>query len=163
MHRVATSPNADASSAIRPLTRDDLHLAIAQDCETFGGTRDTLLEWMFRGAPQYAHAMRSDDGRVHYCFGRQGRVFDQVGPVIAGNDDIAHALVRAALASAAGRRVAIDAYDTHHNFAAALGGDGFVVERPLFRMCRPAGSEVRERSVASDRVREFAILGPEFA
>jgi hypothetical protein len=160
---VANLPDADVSPAIRRLTRDDLDLVIAQDHETFGGTRDTLLDWMFRGAPQYAYASRSDDGRIHYCFGRQGRVFDQIGPVIAGDDDIAHALVKAALASSGDRRVAIDVYDCHRAFAGTLRDDRFVIERPLRRMCRAAASGACDRSIGPGDVREFAILGPEFA
>ena len=160
---VVTLPNSDVPPAIRRLTRDDLELVIAQDRETFGGTRDTLLDWMFRGAPEYAHAARNDDGRIHYCFGRQGRVFDQIGPVIAGDDAIAHALVKAALASGGDRRRAIDVYDCHCAFAAALRDDRFAVERPLFRMCRPAGSRACNRSIGPGGVREFTILGPEFA
>jgi GNAT superfamily N-acetyltransferase len=156
-------PNAAVSPAIRRLTSDDLPLVITQDRETFGGTRDALLDWIFRAAPEYAYATENDDRRVHYCLGRQGRVFDQIGPVIAGNDDVAHALVKTALASAGDRRVVIDVYDRHHAFAAALRDAGFVVERPLVRMRRPAPSGACDRPVAPGNVREFAILGPEFA
>src|SRR6185436_2799260 len=59
---VADLPDADVPPAIRRLTRDDLELVVAQDHETFGGTRDALLEWMLRTAPQYAYATCSDDG-----------------------------------------------------------------------------------------------------
>jgi len=159
----ATPPGSDVPRAIRRLTRDDLELVIAQDRETFGGTRDALLDWMFRGAPEYAYATRSDEGRIHYCFGRQGRVFDQIGPVVAGDDAIAHALVMAALGSAGDRRRAIDVYDCHRAFAAALRADRFAVQRPLFRMCRPAASGACDRPIGPGDVREFAILGPEFA
>jgi GNAT superfamily N-acetyltransferase len=160
---VANLPDAGVPAAIRRLTRDDLELVIAQDHETFGGARDTLLEWMLRGAPQYACATCSDDGRIHYCLGRQGRVFDQIGPVIAGDEDIAHALVKAALASTGDRRVAMDVYDRHRAFAAMLGDNRFAFERPLFRMCRAAASGACDRSIVPGGVREFAILGPEFA
>jgi GNAT superfamily N-acetyltransferase len=160
---VANLPDADVPPAIRRLTREDLELVIAQDHETFGGTRDTLLEWMWRGAPQYAYATCSDDGRIHYCLGRQGRVFDQIGPVTAGDEDIAHALVKAALASTGDRRVAMDVYDRHRAFAATLRDNRFAIERPLFRMCRAAASGACDRSIVPGGVREFAILGPEFA
>jgi len=159
----ANLPDPEVPAAMRRLMPDDLELVIAQDHETFGGTRDVLLEWMLRGAPQYAYATCSDDGRIHYCLGRQGRVFDQIGPVIAGDEDIAHALVKAALASTGDRRVAMDVYDRHRAFAAMLRDNRFAIERPLFRMCRAAASGACDRSIVAGGVREFAILGPEFA
>jgi hypothetical protein len=114
----------------------------------------------------------TDRGPIHYCLGRLGRLFDQIGPVVAGDDDIAHALVSAALAAAGDRRVGVDAFDPStlreprakgRPFAAALDGDGFLVERPLIRMCRPTDSGARGTASGQSSLREFAILGPEFA
>ena len=151
-----------APALVRPLTDADLSVVIAQDCDTFGGTRGSLLEWAFHGAPQYAHAIRTDDGVMQYCLGRPGRLFDQIGPVVANDDETAHTLVCAALAQAADRPVVIDAFDERHAFTAALRADRFVVERPLVRMCRRrALFDARRRLQAISK--EFAILGPEFA
>jgi hypothetical protein len=108
--------------------------------------------------------VRSDNGVLQYCFGRQGRLFDQIGPVVSGDDDIAHALVSAALAAAGERRVAVDAFDSRNAFAAALRADGFIVERPLVRMCRRNNSSRACRTASEPgNICEFAILGPEFA
>src|SRR6185295_2260612 len=129
-----------ARSAVRPLTGTDMAIVIEQDRATFGGTRGAVLEWAFRSAPQYAYTVRSDctgRGPIRYCLGRRGRLFDQIGPVVADDDEIAHALVSAALGAAGDRRVAVDVFDSRRAFAAAVQADGFVVERPLVRMCRP--------------------------
>jgi len=118
--------------------------------------------------------VRSDDGPVHYCLGRRGRLFDQIGPVVAGHADIANALVNAALAAAGNRPVAVDAFDSETAFSAGLQSRGFVVQRPLIRMCRPAAGAAREPGVhpasafarrheSPRRANEFAIFGPEFA
>jgi predicted GNAT family acetyltransferase len=158
-----------APALVRPLTDADLAVVIEQDRETFGGTRGSLLEWAFRGAPQYAHTIRSDDGVMQYCLGRPGRLFDQIGPVVANDDETAHTLVRAALAQAGERLVVIDAFHERHGFTRALRAYGFVVERPLVRMCRrpPACSDESRASPGKKDgravAREFAILGPEFA
>ena len=155
-----------APIAVQPLTDADLAIVVEQDRETFGGTRGAVLGWVFHGAAQYAYVVRSDNtdrGPIHYCLGRQGRLFDQIGPVVAGDDDIAHALVSAALAAAGDRGVAVDAFDSRSAFAAALGGDGFVVQRPLVRMCRPTDSAACGIASVQGNMREFAILGPEFA
>jgi len=153
-----------ASSIARPLTRADLPAVLEQDRATFDGSRETVLGWMLDRSPQYARVARSDDGSIHYCLGREGRLFDQIGPVIAGDDDIARALVSGALEAAEDRHVIVDAFDSRKPFAAALRADGFAVQRPLVRMRRPAASGAGCHP-SSDRnlVCEFAILGPEFA
>ena len=150
--------------AVEPLTDADLAVVVEQDRDAFGGSRGAVLDWVFHGATKYAYVARRDNGVLDYCFGRQGRLFDQIGPVISGDDDSAHALVSAALAAAGDRRVAVDAFDSRTEFAAALRGDGFIVERPLVRMCRRANSSGGRRDAAGPgHIHEFAILGPEFA
>lgn len=152
-----------APSTVRPLTADDLNAVIERDRETFGGARGALLDWAFHGAAQYAYVVRSGDGLIHYCLGRQGRLFDQIGPVVAGDDDVAYALVNAALSAAGDRPVAVDSFDSRSAFAAGLRSRGFVVQRPLVRMCRPADSGACGIAVRQGPLKEFAILGPEFA
>jgi GNAT superfamily N-acetyltransferase len=155
-----------ASCAVQPLTDADLAIVVEQDRETFGGTRGAVLDWAFRGATQYAYVIRSNDtdrGPINYCLGRQGRLFDQIGPVVAGADDVALALMSAALGAAGDRRVAVDAFDSRRAFAAALQAHGFVVQRPLVRMCRPTDSRACTTAIGRRIICEFAILGPEFA
>ena len=172
-----------APAVVRPLTDADLDVIIEHDRGTFGGTRGALLEWAFHDAPQYACVIRNDKGPIDYCLGRKGRLFDQIGPVVAGVDDAAHALVSAALAAAGDRQVIVDAFDSCRAFAAALHDDGFVAQRPLVRMCRPLDRDGLKAvpyraqtrapgaggtaAVVGDGLQavptEFAILGPEFA
>lgn len=158
----SVSERRGGSSDVRPLTPSDLETVIARDKEIFGGTRGAVLEWAFHSAAEYAYVVRRD-GVIHYCLGRHGRLFDQIGPVVAGRDDIAQALVDAALAAAGDRPVAIDAFDSRRAFGAWLDSRGFVVQRHLVRMYRPAGSGPRARRADESPLAEFAILGPEFA
>jgi len=162
--RVASASEAlDGSRDVRPLTASDLDIVIDRDSETFGGTRGAVLDWAFRRAAQYAHLVRSRDGLTHYCLGRPGRLFDQIGPVVAGDDDIAQALVSAALAAAGDRPIVVDAFDSRTTFTARLRARGFRVQRPLVRMCRPAGADAGATGVLRrGPLAEFAIFGPEF-
>jgi GNAT superfamily N-acetyltransferase len=154
----------DGSAGVRPLTTADLDIVIERDSETFGGNRGAVLEWALQGAPQYAHIVQNDGGLTHYCLGRRGRLFDQIGPVVAGREDIAQALVRAAGSAADDRPVAVDAFDSRTGFTAWLGTHGFHIQRPLFRMCRPAESGAEATGpLRRCPMAEFAILGPEFA
>jgi hypothetical protein len=163
-NRVASASGAlDDSSGVRPLTIADLETVIEQDHEAFGGRRGAVLEWAFRGAPRYAHGVRTGDGAIHYCLGRPGRLFDQIGPIVAGRDDIAEALMTAALAARVATPAVVDAFASRTVFTTALRDRGFQVERPLFRMCRPAGSDAGTTAIHRRSGAEYAILGPEFA
>jgi hypothetical protein len=131
------------------------------DRRVFGGDRQAVLQWSLELGPGYAHVIEADE--PGYCFGRSGRLFDQIGPVVAQCDEHAQALLAAALAHAAGRDVVVDAFDDHAWFTGWLGSLGFMPQRPLFRMRRvPAGSAADARRVTG-QLTEYAILGPEFA
>jgi ribosomal protein S18 acetylase RimI-like enzyme len=153
---------AVGSRRVRSLTRADLPAVIAQDDRVFGAPRRILLEWALEDAGQYAHVIETD-ADVHYSFGRPGRLFDQIGPVVAADDDTARALVSASLLGANDRAVVVDAFDRHTGFTDWLRSQGFSPVRPLLRMRRAgrrgawAGSDDGHRGNA-----ERAILGPEF-
>jgi hypothetical protein len=155
------------AASIRPLTAAELPSVTEQDTLVFGGHRRKVIEWMVDGAPKYAWVADDNGGRPQYCLGRAGRIFDQIGPVVARDPEVAKALVEAALRHAATQPAVIDAFDARETFAAWLRSAGFRAQRPLYRMCRPSRARVRpdvskDVHVPSDLI-EFAILGPEFA
>ena len=165
----ATADDEDAArspAAVRRLTLDDLPAVAHQDGLVFGGTRRVVVEWAFHGAPHYAHAIAADgaDGARQFCLGREGRLFDQIGPVVAADDRSACGLVGAALDASRERAMVVDAFDANPRFTSWIQARGFKPQRPLYRMERPA-AEPRE-AAAADRpaagTHEFSILGPEF-
>jgi GNAT superfamily N-acetyltransferase len=152
----------DRRGSIRPLVETDLTHLAPYDREVFGGTRHAMLDWALRGTQAYARIV--DDGDVpQYCLGRDGRLFDQIGPVVASGSEAAEALVDDALRGAPGRAVIVDAFDAQTRFTSWLRERGFAPQRPLFRMCRPGASPVARRDDTTVGLVEFAILGPEFA
>jgi GNAT superfamily N-acetyltransferase len=157
----AEAAGGDTASQARALTRANLPAIFAQDDRIFGARRRHLLEWALDGAPQYAHAIEAGTG-THYCFGRTGRLFDQIGPVVA-DDEYARVLVSASLAAAKGRAVVVDAFDRHIDFAHWLASRGFSAARPLFRMGRPGdrGAWIGNNEQHTP-IEERAIFGPEF-
>jgi GNAT superfamily N-acetyltransferase len=142
---------------VRPLTAADLADLKDFDRHVFGGDRAVVVDWVRRERPQYARITR--EGGPQYCFGRPGRLFDQIGPIVARDDDTARALVDAAVRSATGRALVIDAFDARKTFSAWLQDAGFDAQRPLFRMCHPGRSAFEPRTSG---LAEYAILGPEF-
>ena len=155
-HRVQSVATADR------LALSDLNGVADYDRRIFGGNRRPVLEWSLADAPAYARVVRAR--QTEYCLGRHGRLFDQIGPVVALDEESASRLVASGLTAAGDRPVAVDAFDSNTRFTACLGAAGFHAERPLFRMRRePArkdGSVPRNRNVGV--LREFAIFGPEF-
>ena len=152
-----------ASRHVRGLTLADVPAVAARDDRVFGAHRRILLEWALEGAGQYAKMIESDAG-AHYCFGRPGRLFDQIGPVVADDDLASRALVSASLRAADGRAVVVDAFDRHRGFTDWLRSRGFTASRPLFRMRRALpGAQRGGHAGTHGPSGERAILGPEFA
>jgi ribosomal protein S18 acetylase RimI-like enzyme len=153
---VADAPlDRGVDGRVRRLAMADLDAIVDHDRRIFGGDRRVVLAWALKSGPEYAYV--ADERKTSYCFGRAGRLFDQIGPVVAPDDERAQALVQAALGAVGARPVAIDAFDAHRPFAAWLAASGFTAQRPLFRMRL---SRSTERAVTGG---EVAILGPEFA
>jgi GNAT superfamily N-acetyltransferase len=148
---------------VQPMADSDIEAIAGHDRNIFAGNRRVVLEWALRGAPHYARVVRSTSAPPQYCFGRQGRLFDQIGPIVAQDADRARALLLAAMPSAGERPVVVDAFDEHKNFIDWLRGCGFTAERPLYRMCRPGAASAPQAGGSRDGIVEFAIFGPEFA
>jgi GNAT superfamily N-acetyltransferase len=154
--------NPDQAARVRRLTASNLKIVIERDLE-IGVTRSQLLEWTLDRAPDYCHVVDIPDRIAQYCLGRRGRLFDQIGPVVAKDDEVADALVGAALSSAVASQVIVDAFDAHHVFATSLRQRGFEHQRPLYRMRRPARQPSAANATSRHASIEFAILGPEFS
>jgi GNAT superfamily N-acetyltransferase len=150
--------------AVRPLAAADLSRVAAVDGGLFGGDRRAVLEWALAEAPALAWIAEDGGSGPQYCFGRTGRLFTQIGPVVASDDDTARALVEAALGGIPDQPVTIDAFDGCRAFTGWLTDRGFQVQRPLFRMGRPpADGTAPARRQAASPLAERAIFGPEFA
>jgi GNAT superfamily N-acetyltransferase len=134
-NRRADRTSDPASRHVRGLTPADLRAVTRLDTRVFGAHRRILLEWALESAAQYAQVIETRDG-AHYCFGRPGRLFDQIGPLVAADDDTAIALVSASLVAAETSAIVVDAFDRHSGFTDWLRSCGFSASRPLFRMRR---------------------------
>jgi GNAT superfamily N-acetyltransferase len=156
--RPAAATSSAIASEVSPLLPADLPEVARSDAGIFGGIRARLLERIHDAGPEYA--WRAGAAPMQYCLGRTGRLFDQIGPVVATTAPAAIALASAALPAAKGRPVVVDAYDEHEDFTAWLRASGFEAQRPLYRMRRPGRAPAAPTGATS--LIEFAILGPEF-
>lgn len=140
----------------RPIQQSDLLQLLEFDREVFGASRKTVLEWMLKGAPEYAFLIEEKNQITGYCFGRPGHNYTQIGPVIAQDVTDAINLISAALRNCAGHPVIVDALHHTPEWLAWLSSVGFVEKRPFVRMYR--GSNAWPGTPE----KQFAMLGPEF-
>jgi GNAT superfamily N-acetyltransferase len=141
---------------IRPMMSEDLSAVLSLDAVTFGADRAFLLRNLFERDRRYAWVAVERTEIAGYMFGRQGFVFDHLGPVIARDTEIARQLISASLIAAHGAKVGIDVPRPDSSWTAWLEQLGFVEERSLLRMFR---GENRYPGRVSD---VYAIAGPEF-
>ena len=148
---------APFATRAQPMKRGDLADLLPRDREVFGADRAALLATLMERAPECAWIVR-DNGRVSgYSFGRPGRLFHQLGPVVADRREIASDIAAACFARLNGRVFAIDAPLFDAEWLAWLDSVGFVTERPFVRMFR------RGHLHPGTPERQYAITGPEFA
>jgi len=157
--RPAGVPAPTTASDVVQLPTADLQEVAGIDEAIFGGVRSPLLHRIHSAGPEYA--WRAAGIPIQYCLGRSGRLFDQIGPIVARTAGTAIALATAALPNARGKAVVVDTYDDHEEFTAWLRASGFEAQRPLYRM-RRSGLVPAGESGAHPPLTEFAILGPEF-
>jgi len=149
------APPTNTAGDIRPVGSADLAGIVRTDSAIVGGNRAMVLQRIVADTPEYG--WRAADDATQYCLGRYGRLFDQIGPVVASDEQSAIALASAALERVGRKSAVVDAYDQHAAFVDWLGSAGFEAHRPLYRMRR--GATQHRRPTAPT---EFAILGPEF-
>lgn len=143
---------AKLPAAIRAMTETDIPAAAALDAAAFGEHRMFLLQDFFDRAPQFAFAAQNLDG---FILARPGRIATQIGPLVAADEQMAAALLDAALGAIKGP-IFLDLADRWDGLKRMLRQRGFTVQRPYLRM------GLHRRTLLGDADRLFVIGGPEF-
>jgi Acetyltransferase (GNAT) domain/Acetyltransferase (GNAT) family len=140
---------------VRPIRHQDLAAVFDQDREIFGADREPVLRSLFARSPECAWiAARSDI--QGYCFGRPGFLFQQLGPIVAQDENVARELVAQCLTLKSGERFAIDAPQHCPSWLEWLKSIGFTEERSFMRMHRG------ENRYPGRPECVFGVVGPEF-
>ena len=152
--RPVTTNNAYPGA--RRVTINDFPLLLKFDREVFGANRQSVLEWNFKGAPQYAF-MAEKQGRIQgFCLGRPGYDFDQIGPIIANDANTAMQLLTSTLLQATDKPIVVDILTHTPGWVTFVSSLGFTGSRQLIRMYRGSNNH------PGIPQKQFAILGPEF-
>jgi GNAT superfamily N-acetyltransferase len=140
--------------SIREMTDADWPAVCALDARSFAADRSGLLAALRSRLPGAA-LVSERNGRIDgFLLGRDGRLANQLGPCVAGDEPTAVALLAAALRNV-GAPVFLDMPAQHPAVRAWLTASGFTVQRPYTRML------LNRSEPYNDVTRLFAIAGPE--
>jgi GNAT superfamily N-acetyltransferase len=139
---------------VRPIGDADWAALCATDAAAFGADRSPLLGRLRGRLPPVELVAERSGGIAGFMLGRNGRSASQIGPLIADDDDVAHALLAHALPAIDGP-IYIDFADSKTRLRGWLAECGFSEQRPLTRM-------VLGRAQGFDKeASTYAVAGPE--
>ncbi|MFA6102982.1 MAG: GNAT family N-acetyltransferase [Victivallaceae bacterium] len=146
------SANLDNTS---PVTAEDLPEIMEKDKYVFGADRTDVLKYYLSTFPDLCFKFSKDNKITGYSFGRRGKKFTQIGPLVADDCITATELLREILPILNGKTAVIDVIDTNLSFNDCLNNLGFTKQRPFIRMYKG-----EPRCFTRDE-QYFAIAGPE--
>ena len=146
-------PTGDA----RRMLPGDLPAVFRHDREVFGADRSRLLASLFLRAPECAWVAYDAAGVTGYTYGRPGRLYRQLGPVVAADSDGAKDLLTRCLVPLGGVAFALDVPLLDAAWLDFVQSAGFVEERRFLRMF------LHGHVHPGVPARQYAICGPEFA
>jgi len=125
------------------------------DVPVFGARREKVLKYLLNNSPEYAF-YKMKKGRISgFCLGRSGSDYEQIGPVIAENQDDAGDLLLTAMESCKDKPCIVDTFADNSQWLDWLTSLGFKVQRPLIRMYL---GKLEHPGIPE---RQYAIAGPE--
>jgi GNAT superfamily N-acetyltransferase len=137
------------------LTQDDFPGVVQLDTSTFGADRERVLLKLSHDHSGMAFSVEKDGKLTGFCLGRRGRLFDQVGPLVAESEEIAQQLLLWTLAQNPARPVLLDVPDYSQSWQIWLDELGFRAQRSFTRM------RAGDRLLQTRLDHYFAAAGPE--
>ena len=153
---VNASAFADAPLRARLMRQEDLPSVFCYDQAVFGADRSRLLGKLFQHAPASAWIAGTLRDLQGYCFGRRGFLYQQLGPIVAQDQQVAADLISACLKSQGGKSFIVDSPDFHPVWLSWLRERGFSPARSFMRMRRG------DNKFPGHPDRVYGITGPEF-
>jgi hypothetical protein len=143
-------------SEVRPLLPRDWAPLLALDLQAFGASRERLLRNLALRLPAAALIVEREGRFTGFVLGRDGREANQIGPLVARDEETALVLLNAALAGVR-PPVYVDIADHAPALQAWAQARGFAFQRPFTRMVHgeAAGPAPGDESLV------FCPAGPE--
>jgi hypothetical protein len=137
------------------ISESDIFRITNHDEKIFGASRPLIIQSLFRMKRAYAWILLNGNRILGYCLGRPGSNFEQIGPIIAENAEIAASLLLHALRQCPGKAVVVDVTDDQKAFRSFIEGIGFIIQRPFIRMY------LGSLKYPGNPYLQFCIAGPE--
>ncbi len=141
---------------ILPLQKENISQILKLDISAFGASRKQLLAHLHTHFPDLSFCHISNDEIHGYCLGRKGRLYHQIGPVVATNIEIAKSLLNTYINTWKDYPVTIDTFTHNSEWITYLQQLGFNSRRTLYRMY------LGESEPMGIRDHQFALAGPEY-
>jgi GNAT superfamily N-acetyltransferase len=145
---------------VRPLLPKDWPAVLSLDLRAFGAGRERLLRNLAGRLPPAALVAERDGKLAGFVLGREGREANQVGPLIAQDEETALVLLNAAL-SGVRAPVYVDIADHAPGLQAWAQDRGFAFQRPFTRMVHPARDGADPGPAPGEAPLVFCPAGPE--
>jgi GNAT superfamily N-acetyltransferase len=139
---------------IRPIVKTDWPAILELDLRAFGASRERLLRNLAGRLPAAALVVEREGALAGFVLGRDGREANQIGPLVARDEETALVLLNAALAGVRAP-VYADIADHAPLLQAWAQARGFAFQRPFTRMVHGAGP------APGDAAQVFCPAGPE--
>jgi len=124
---------------VRPLQPKDWAPLLALDAAAFGASRERLLRNLASRLPAAALVVEREGALAGFVLGREGREANQVGPLVARDEEAALVLLNAALAGVRAP-IYVDIADHAPALQAWAQARGFAFQRPFTRMVHGEGA-----------------------
>jgi GNAT superfamily N-acetyltransferase len=146
------------SGGVRSLSKTDWPEILQLDVQGFGTSREPVLRNLAARQPGAARVAERNGGIVGFVLGREGREANQVGPLVARDEEAALALLAEAV-SCTREPVYIDIADHAPALQAWAQLRGFEFQRPFTRMVH--GGTGNTALAPGDGTLVFCPAGPE--
>lgn len=149
-------PDHDDNVFPESIQLQDLPEIISSDALAFGAGRTHLIETLISENQGNAWLLRQNNLIAGLALGREGRKFNQIGPVIADNFTDARMLIKQVLRNYIDKPMVADVPDDKVELIEWLGTLGFISQRHFVRMYQ------HTNPFPGNRDKQYLICGPEF-
>jgi N-acetylglutamate synthase-like GNAT family acetyltransferase len=140
----------------KPVQKKDISEIIACDKLAFGADRTALIESLVKTYPHKAWMLKRNNSVAGFVLGREGRKYNQIGPVMASSAADAEILITKLLSDSENKPMVADVLNDKQELISWLSSIGFVEQRHFVRMYQ------HNNPFPGNIDRQYLICGPEF-
>lgn len=146
----------DDHESLQLIQSEDIQNIVAFDQLSFGANRRALLESLINSYPQKAWMVKRNNSVAGFVLGRAGRKYNQIGPVMASDTDLAKILITKLLKESENKPLVVDVLNDKVDLIHWLTEIGFSPQRSFVRMYQ------HKNPFPGNINYQYLICGPEF-